>query len=103
MEWYEILISILSGLATAIPLVVQLVKYVKQAMREKNWASLVSLVMKLMSEAECKFEDGQSRKEWVLSMVQTSANSINYDIDIDNVSDLIDSLCEMSKSINVKK
>ena len=37
MEWYEILIEILSGLIIMIPLVVKLVKYVKAAAMEKNW------------------------------------------------------------------
>ena len=34
MEWYEILVEILAGLAVAIPLVVELVKYVKKAIQE---------------------------------------------------------------------
>lgn len=37
LNWVEIVISILTGLAAAIPLVVQLVKYVQKAVKEKNW------------------------------------------------------------------
>ena len=103
MEWYEILISILTGFATAIPLIVELVKYVKEAAKEKNWSRLVSLVLTLIQEAEEKFEDGADRREWVLSMVQASADTINYDINIDLVGELVDNLCTMSKNVNVQK
>ena len=103
MEWYEIVISILSGLITAIPLAVQLVKYVRQAVQEKNWGKLVSLVITLIQEAEAKFDNGADRKTWVLGMVEASAKTINYEVDLDQVSALIDSLCAMSKKVNVKK
>lgn len=100
MEWYEILTSILAGLAACIPLVVNLVKYIKQAIKEKNWDKLVAFVMNLMAQAEGKFDNGQERKEWVLMMVKASADTINYDIDLTQVSDLIDSLCALTKVVN---
>ena len=103
MEWYEIVVGILSGLAVAIPLVVELVKYVRAAVQEKNWQVLLRFVMELMAEAEGKFEDGVSKKEWVLRMVEASATTINYEIDIARVGELIDSLCAMSHAINAGK
>ncbi len=102
MEWMNYAVSILSGLAVAIPLVVKLVEYVQKSIKEKNWGKLLELVMKLMSEAEGKFEDGATKKEWVLAMVKASAQSINYDIDIDAVGDLIDSLCDMANVVNAE-
>jgi molecular chaperone DnaK (HSP70) len=103
MEWHEILVSILAGLATTIPLVIQLVKYVKQAIKEKNWNKLLSLVMGLMVEAEGKFDNGDERKDWVLMAVKASADTIDYDINMDEVSKLIDSLCAMTKKVNPPK
>lgn len=100
MEWYEILISILSGLVALIPLVVQLVKYVKLAVEEKNWDKLLKLVIDLMAEAEGKFDDGLERKEWVLMMVKASADSINYPIDLEAISKMIDDLCDLTKVVN---
>lgn len=100
MEWYEILCDILMGLAISIPLVVALVKYVKKAIQEKNWKALMELVVNLMKEAEEKFDNGADRKEWVLGMIEASADTINYDIDLDVVSKLIDDLCAMSKIVN---
>lgn len=100
MEWYEILISILTGLATAIPLVIKLVEYVKKSIQEKNWNKLLNLVMNLMQEAEGKFQNGTERKEWVLMMVKASADTIDYDIDLDVVAEMIDSLCAMTKVVN---
>lgn len=100
MEWINYAISILSGLAVAIPLVIKLVEYVQKSIKEKNWNKLLDLVMKLMSEAETKFETGADKKEWVIAMVKASADTINYDIDINAVGDLIDSLCDMANVVN---
>ena len=100
MEWYEILISVLTGLITAIPLVIKLVEYVQKAIKEKNWNDLLALVTNLMEQAESKFKDCPSKKEWVMMMVKASADTINYDINLDQVSELIDSLCDMSKIVN---
>ena len=69
--------TILTGLATCIPLAVKLVEYVKTATKEKNWANLLGLVMSLMEQAEKKFDDGATRKEWVMAMVKASADYIN--------------------------
>lgn len=100
MQWVNYIVSILSGLAVAIPLVVKLVEYVKKSIREKNWNKLLDLVMNLMKEAETKFETGAEKKEWVLAMLKASADTINYDIDTNAVSELIDSLCDMTKVVN---
>lgn len=98
----NIIVSILSGLAACIPLVVQLVKYVQKATKEKNWNQLLTLVTNLMEEAEKKFETGAERKEWVMMAIKSSADTINYPIDMDEISKLIDSLCDMSKIVNGK-
>ena len=103
MEWYEIVISVLSGLVAVIPLVVKLVEYVQKATREKNWNDLLKLVMNLMEQAEGKFDNGNERREWVLMMVKASADTINYDIDIEAVAQMIDSLCAMTKVVNAPK
>lgn len=100
MEWYEIVVSILTGIAACIPLVANLIKYVRQAAREKNWNKLVALVMNLMAQAEGKFNNGMERKEWVLMAVKASADSIDYDINLNQVAELIDSLCELTKVVN---
>jgi hypothetical protein len=103
MKWYEITIEILSGLIIMIPLVVKLVEYVKAAAMEKNWNDLLKLVMNLMAQAENKFDNGIDRKEWVLMMIKASADTINYPIDMNQVSELIDSLCSMTKVVNPPK
>lgn len=103
MEWYEIVISILSGLVALIPLVIKLVEYVEKATKEKNWQALLELVMKYMQEAEGKFATGTERKEFVLMAIKASAGTLNYDIDLDVVSDMIDALAAMSKVVNAPK
>lgn len=102
MQWVNYIVAILSGLATAIPLVVKLVEYVRKCAKEKNWTKLLELVMNLMTQAEAKFDNGEERKEWVLMMVKASADTIDYAIDLDVVGEMIDGLCSMSKTVNVK-
>lgn len=100
MEWYEILISVLTGLIATIPLVIKLVEYVKKAVQEKNWNELLELVMKLLEQAEGKFDNGDERREWVMMMVKASADTINYEINLDVVDDMIAALCSMAKVVN---
>ena len=100
MEYLDVILSIVAGLAAAIPLVIKLVQYVQKAIKEKNWGQLLDLVMSLMEEAEIKFADGATRKEWVMAMVSASAESINYDIDLAAISGLIDALCALTKTVN---
>ena len=103
MDWLDIVVSILSGLAIAIPLIVELVKWIKTAVQEKNWQELLRLVTNLMEEAESKFDNGADREEWCLMMVKASADTINYNIDLDQVRELIKNLCAMSKIVNAPK
>ena len=100
MEWYEILAEIIIGLTVITPLVVKLVQTVSTSVREKNWTVLVELVTNLMKEAEGKFTEGSERKDWVLVMVKASADTINFNIDMDQVSKLIDNFAAMSKVVN---
>lgn len=100
MEWLEFAVAILAGLATAIPLVIKLIEYVKKAVKEKNWDVMLGMIMDYMEVAEANFESGAARKEWVLAMVEASAHTVNYDIDLNVVSELIDSLCSLTKVVN---
>jgi hypothetical protein len=101
-ELLNLIVAVLSGLVTAIPLIATLIKYIQRSIKEKNWSNLLKIVSDLMIEAESKFQTGAERKEWVLSMVYTLSESINYDLDRDAISNLIDSLCALTKKVNVK-
>ena len=101
--WIQIVISILSGIAVAIPLIIKLVEVVKKATKEKNWNLLLKMTMDYMTEAEKNIASGAERKEWVMSMVIASAANINYpmtDDDVKKIEDLIDSICDASKILN---
>lgn len=98
----ELILSVLAGVITAIPLVIKLVEYVQKSVKEKNWNNLLNLIMRLMEEAEINYKTGAERKKWVLAMVEASADTINYDVDMETVSQLIDDLCALSKSVNAE-
>jgi len=99
-NWLDIFIMVLSGLLTTIPLVIKLVEYVKKSVKEKNWNALLELLVEYMETAETMFNTGAERKEWVLTMISASADKVNYDIDLQVIGDLIDRLCQMSKTVN---
>ena len=96
----SLIVAVLTGLATAIPLVIKLVQYVKEATQEKNWGNLLGLLIELMEQAEQMFDTGATRKEWVMAMAQTSAEYIAYPLDTAALSTLIDELVAMTKNVN---
>ena len=101
--WIQIAISILSGIAVAIPLIIKLVNVVKDSVKEKNWNLLMKMTMDYMTEAEKNIASGAERKEWVMSMIIASAANINYpmtDDDVKKIEDLIDAICDASKILN---
>ena len=101
--WIQAIVSILSGIAVLIPLAVKLIEYVKKNTQEKNWSQMLVLVMNLMAKAEEMFDKGADRKEWVLSELHAMAHTLNYEIDWDVVSEMIDKICDVSKEINPPK
>lgn len=94
-------LEVVALLCTVIPLVVKLIQYVRISIQEKNWGNLISLVMDLMAQAEQKFDIGADRADWVVAMVQASANKINYEISEAELRELITKLCSLSKQVNV--
>ena len=100
--WIQAIISILSGVAILVPLIVKLVQYVQANAKEKNWSSLMVLVMNLMAQAEQMFDKGADKKEWVINELKAVASTLNYEIDWNVVSEMIDKICDVSKEINVE-
>lgn len=106
MEWYEIIAMIVSGMATAIPLIIKLVQTVQQMIKEKNWNQIIITVTEYMATAETMFTTGAERKVWVMEMLKTTAKTSNFDLTEENlmkISELIDKLCVLSREINVTK
>jgi len=98
--WIQAVISILSGIAVLVPLMVKLIQFIQANTKEKNWNQMLKLVMNLMAEAEEKFDKGADKKEWVMSELEAMSNTLNYDIDWDVISDMIDKICDVSKELN---
>lgn len=106
MSWVDIVVSILSGLAVCIPLVVKLVNVVSTSVKEKNWSQIVAIVLDLMKEAETLFSDGATKKAYVMASVESAAKSINYnydDVAKQKVSDMIDAICATAKVVNAEE
>lgn len=106
MDWVQTIVSILSGLAVCIPLVIKLVDVVQKAVKEKNWAKLMKLVIDLMTEAERKFSEGAAKKAWVMGELEAAAKSIDYPYDETakaSVSKMVDDIVAASKELNVPK
>ena len=93
---------ILVGLAAIIPLVIALIKYVQKATEDKNWNIIVKMVLDLMVQAEHDYATGAERKEFVMNQMKVMAASVDFEVDWDKVSDLIDALCDMAHEVNVQ-
>ncbi len=93
---------ILVGLAAVIPLVIALIKYVEKAADDKNWNIIVKMVLDLMVQAEHDYSTGAERKEFVMNQMKVMAQSVDFEVDWDKVSDLIDALCDMAHEVNVE-
>ena len=102
MEILELVVAILAGLSTCIPLVIALVKQVEKSIEEKNFGNIMKMVLELMSEAEENYSDGAAKKEYVMDAIQNISDTLSYPVDFDRVSDMIDSICDASKKINIQ-
>lgn len=97
----QIIVQILTTLVTLVPMVFALVKYITAAVKGKNWNNLIGLILSLCAEAETQFTNGADKKQWVMSMVKSSLNFINYEIDDETLSLLIDSLIDLTNKVNI--
>jgi hypothetical protein len=100
--WITIILPIISGLAACIPLVIKLIDFSKKNVKAQNWTALMQLVLKLMSEAEANYREGADKKKYVLDSIKALESTLNYDVDIDKVSAMIDSIVDATKKINTK-
>ena len=103
VEILKLILAIVTGILTTIPLVIQLVKYIKLAIKEKNFGKIMPIVLELMKEAEENYQSGAEKKEYVMDAISKLSDTLGYEIDIDAVSDMIDAIVLASKYINVKK
>ena len=99
-EWVNLVVSILSGIAVCVPLVIKLVQYIQAAIKEKNWSSLMQLVLKIMTEAEKLYTTGAERKAYVMATIKAMETTLNYDVDENVISEMIDAIVLASKTIN---
>ena len=100
--WTTIILPILSGLVAAIPLVIKLVEYAQKARKEKNWGAVVQLALRLVAEAEQHYTNGEDKKNYVMSSIKAMENTLQYDIDENAISELIDAVVAATKKINTK-
>lgn len=98
----SLIVAIISGIVTCIPLIIQLVKYIKEAAKSKNWSTLMALVIQLMTDAEKLFATGEDREEYVISAIKSMEKTLNYDIDENVIKEMIAAIVKASKTINTK-
>ena len=100
--WTTIILPIISGLVACVPLVIKLVEFAQKAVKEKNWQTVVQLVLSLMKEAEKNYANGAEKKEYVISSIKAMEDTLQYDIDEKVIGELIDSIILATKQINIK-
>lgn len=100
--WIDIIVALLTGLVTCVPLVIKLVQVIKSSVKEKNWAPMMQLALKLMSEAEENYATGAERKAYVLDSIVAMKETLNYDVDMNVVEEMINAIVDATKKINTK-
>lgn len=102
-NYFDLVLSIIAGVAVCIPLAAKLVQAVRTAAKSGHWNEIVSMVAELMAQAEELYSSGADRKKWVMNMLPAAAQSIDYDLTADEIAKIslmIDELCHMAKSVN---
>lgn len=100
--WIGVVISILTGLATCIPLIIELVKTIRENAKSKNWTAVMQLILRLMAEAEENYSTGADKKAYVMDSIEAMKDTLNYDVDMEAVSAMVDSIIIASKKINTQ-
>lgn len=100
MDKLHIILQAVIDVCILVPAAISLIFAVRRIVRDKNWNILVKLIAQLMAKAETMYESGADKKAWVMGEVEVAAKTLNFDVDMDVVSDLIDRLCDMSKIVN---
>lgn len=101
-NWTGVILSILSGVLTAIPLVIKLVEYIRKTIQEKNWTNVIQIVLKLMEEAEKNYSTGAEKKQYVMDSIAAIKDTLNCEVDMDAISAMIDSIVKSTKIINAE-
>jgi hypothetical protein len=100
--WIGVVISILTGLTTCIPLIIELVKTIRENAKSKNWTAVMQLILRLMAEAEENYSTGADKKAYVMDSIEAMKDTLNYNVDMDAVSAMVDSIIIASKKINTQ-
>ena len=100
MDWVKLILTVIAGITACIPVVVKLIHFVQKAVKEKNWTPVMRLVMELMAEAEKKYATGAEKKAWVMDMLKAAEPTLNYEVDYEAISAMIDAICSTSKVVN---
>lgn len=101
--WIQIIIPIFTGLVACIPLAIKLVEWIQKAAKEKNWTAIMHLILRLMIEAEANYSTGAERKEYVMDSIIAIKDTLNYDVDMKVVDEMIESVILATKKINVEQ
>lgn len=103
MDFYdilELLAVILAGAATAIPLLAKVSRLVQELVQARNWGKALSIIIGLMEDAEELAASGAKKKSWVMQGFHNMAEIVDYDIDDEALSALIDQLAGLTKKVN---
>lgn len=97
---FNVIIHILSGLIVCIPLVIKLINVTKEAIQNRNWYIIISLLSTFIIEAEELYTDGATKKDYVLKMIKQADPKLNYNLTDDDyakIDSMIDELVAMTK------
>ena len=104
MEKLEFFIALFSALSAILALGVKLWQTFSSLINEKRYSQLFDIATKAIIEVEAiRSLSGEEKKERVMNSLQSAANALGVkNFDAERISDLIESIIEVTKKVNVK-
>ena len=98
-----LIVGLVSAIAGLIPTFIKLKSALKKIAKDKNFAKLIEIAKKAMTEAQASGKTGAQKQEMVLVAVKAGAIEIGVEVNDEDIENLIDSIKELKQFFNDMK
>lgn len=100
MDIEHIVKSIIIAAIIVVILVIRLIKYIQSKRYTHDYRELEKVIIDLLLKAEYEFDNGKDRKEYVINNVESLNKIFGYNLNYDQISEMIDSIVDATNKIN---
>lgn len=102
MDIEHMIKSIIIVAIIVVILAIRLTQYIQSKKDINHYNHLAKIIMNLLLTAEEEFDNGKDRKEYVMNNVKSLNKIFGHNLDLDQISKMIDSIVDVTKKINTK-